>query len=160
MTCGTGLRTRSRDCDGEECPGSPRERLLCARRSCTAVSSACSRAYWVAPRKDPSDRIIPLPLEVCVPSEWLNWGACGSSCGAGVQSRRRSDGCGPSADYRACQSGPCPEWLQWNRWGGCSKSCGEGRLSFECLLEYILAEVFVDALASAPSPEPALVPVR
>uniref|UniRef100_A0A8C5EHC4 Uncharacterized protein n=1 Tax=Gouania willdenowi TaxID=441366 RepID=A0A8C5EHC4_GOUWI len=67
---------------------------------------------------------------------FMNWDACSTSCGEGVQTRAvqclRPDGkpgldCDASqrpAETRACGK-PCPQW-HVGAWSSCSRSCGKG----------------------------------
>ncbi|XP_047673954.1 hemicentin-1 isoform X2 [Tachysurus fulvidraco] len=73
-------------------------------------------------------------------SEWMEWGACSVSCGAGIQKRlRRCNNPQPAnggrhclasdSEIRSCQSKPCPvngQWSDWTPWEECSRTCGQG----------------------------------
>lgn len=70
-------------------------------------------------------------------SEWTLWSNCSSSCGNGLQSRKREctgSSCGGSCDgqsteTRACSSGCCPvngTWSDWSDWSLCPVTCGGG----------------------------------
>ena len=77
-------------------------------------------------------------------SSWSGWGNCSSSCGIGMQIRRRScrfrknpfqisGGCGGRSGFqaRSCHNSPCspqPSSYAWSPWvvGPCSHTCGEG----------------------------------
>ncbi|KAM4896067.1 hemicentin-1 [Sylvia borin] len=87
--------------------------------------------------------LVTVPLTVQVHggfSSWLEWRACSTTCGQGVQERvRQCDspvpanggrGCqGPHRDLRSCHRQPCPvdgSWSEWGLWEECSRSCGQG----------------------------------
>nr|DBA25392.1 TPA: hypothetical protein GDO54_012926 [Pyxicephalus adspersus] len=71
---------------------------------------------------------------------WSLWSSCSSSCGDGIQTRRRKcdnptpqnggRGCmGSEEQQRQCQGPTCPEpepWSEWSPWSPCSVSCGGG----------------------------------
>ena len=119
-SCGTGLKTRSRDyavevyCGGKACIGQNQMNETC--------SSCC-----------PSN---------CIWGQWQKWCHCSKSCNGGIQMRKRyiakAESCGgvcPGvARYtRTCNMQCCPRdcvWENWNTWGHCfygeGKLCGKG----------------------------------
>ena len=75
----------------------------------------------------------------CLWSGYSAWSGCSSSCGVGVQRRKRKilqpagEGgkeCeGNAEETRPCQSAPCPvdcEWANYGAWSTCTKTCGGG----------------------------------
>lgn len=104
-TCGGGLRTSSRECNGAiwglSCTGS-------ASRSESCATDRCGQ--W---------------------SDWTLWGACDKSCGDGVQRRSRTciggnDCEGENIERRSCNLRSCVEWTAWSEWSSCSTTCGNG----------------------------------
>ncbi|XP_071373120.1 hemicentin-1, partial [Centroberyx affinis] len=73
-------------------------------------------------------------------SEWMAWGPCSVSCGAGTQKKLRqcnnplpANGgrhcTGSDTETRSCQGKPCPvdgNWSEWSAWEECSRTCGQG----------------------------------
>eukprot|EP00118_Oscarella_pearsei_P001978 m.9100 g.9100 ORF g.9100 m.9100 type:complete len:509 (+) comp21089_c0_seq2:151-1677(+) len=69
---------------------------------------------------------------------WRDWSACSTTCGMGIQSRRRAcfnvaseNKCGGlPIETRQCRNGRCPPidgtWATWSGWTTCSSSCGQG----------------------------------
>lgn len=103
-SCGSGVQTRSRSCDGVGCPGMPTEQRTCELRPCN---------MW---------------------SEWCEWSPCRATCGIGEKTRTRycelgTNRCeGPDFEVSRCDAGPCPEWSSWSDWTSCSASCGGGTM--------------------------------
>ncbi|CAJ1370240.1 unnamed protein product [Effrenium voratum] len=75
----------------------------------------------------------------CAWSDWAPWGTCSSSCGTGLQARKRensearnggADCYGNATESTSCVDlPPCPvdcEWDDWTQWAGCTVSCGAG----------------------------------
>jgi len=63
-------------------------------------------------------------------SQWSRWTSCSTTCGQGVQTRRRQCSqqgmCNaPLYESRACSVEGCMS--QWSQWSLCSKECGNGR---------------------------------
>uniref|UniRef100_UPI00193A61B8 uncharacterized protein LOC120335429 n=1 Tax=Styela clava TaxID=7725 RepID=UPI00193A61B8 len=108
VSCGRGLRSRFRACDGGDagtlgCRGDTEQIESC-------VTGFCS--YY---------------------DEWSVWRACSQTCGGGVRERTRNcigtglTRCvGPNVDRQNCNSNPCPEWQDWTEWTDCSTTCGGG----------------------------------
>jgi len=100
VTCGSGLRIRSRECLGDlsNCPGPSTDSIECDAGVC-----------W---------------------SQWSDFGPCSVTCGLGLQTRTRTclgdpSACpGVAADSIQCDAGPC--WSQWSDFGPCSTTCGSG----------------------------------
>ena len=100
VTCGSGLRTRTRECLGDtsNCPGTATDSIECDAGLC-----------W---------------------SQWSDFGPCSVTCGLGVQTRSRTCLGDPSAcpgeaiDGIQCDAGSC--WSQWSDFGPCSVTCGLG----------------------------------
>ncbi|XP_020629634.1 SCO-spondin-like [Orbicella faveolata] len=72
-------------------------------------------------------------------SSWSRWGQCSSSCGTGLQTRKRSctnpppsyggKTCvGPAEQHKNCLLKKCPDggWSSWSSWGQCTGYCGTG----------------------------------
>ncbi|XP_067679122.1 A disintegrin and metalloproteinase with thrombospondin motifs adt-1-like isoform X3 [Haliotis asinina] len=116
QTCGGGLRSRKRDCDGPffggaDCSGSEEEQEVCNEQNCP------------------------------VDGEWKNWeiwGTCSTTCGGGIQWRDRGcigpfwggqDCLGNSKESRDCNTQSCPEdgyFNDWAQWSLCDVTCGGG----------------------------------
>ncbi|XP_076472736.1 SCO-spondin-like isoform X3 [Babylonia areolata] len=124
VTCGTGSKSRTRQCDnpapmggGENCTGSASDTADCTMAACE------------------------------VDGNWGSWGPymeCSVTCGDGIKSRTRqcdnpaptnggSPCSGSSTDNTECTAGsPCPvdgNWGSWGPYGVCSVTCGEGTKS-------------------------------
>ncbi|GFT31287.1 hemicentin-1 [Nephila pilipes] len=120
MSCGVGLRQRSRICDnpkpqfgGSDCVGNDDEIDSCLLTKCPVDGS------W---------------------SVWSDWQPCSVTCGDGIQYRTRdcnnpepqhggSSCYGESKESQECNNVECPvhgEWGDWNEWSLCSSSCGGG----------------------------------
>jgi len=119
-SCGGGVQERSRSCDnpapssgGSACAGENKETQACNAGGCPVNGN------W---------------------GDWGAYGACSTTCGAGVQERSRpcnnpapSNGgssCGGSSkETKSCNAGKCPvngKWTPWGSYGKCSKFCGDG----------------------------------
>ncbi|XP_076472749.1 uncharacterized protein LOC143302101 isoform X14 [Babylonia areolata] len=121
VTCGTGSKSRTRQCDnpapmggGENCTGSASDTADCTMAACE------------------------------VDGNWGSWGPymeCSVTCGDGIKSRTRqcdnpaptnggSPCSGSSTDNTECTAGsPCPVDGNWGSWGPymeCSVTCGDG----------------------------------
>ncbi|XP_072048167.1 A disintegrin and metalloproteinase with thrombospondin motifs adt-1-like [Amphiura filiformis] len=118
VTCGGGIRERTRDCndpdpfDFTQCqgPASERDPTLCNRDECPQPP------VW---------------------NEWQPWGGCSLPCGGGEQVRIRTcydeqpnDGrfCAPgnSIQSQDCNTQVCAAWSPWNTWSACTVECGGG----------------------------------
>ena len=109
VTCGSGLRTRSRECLGDpsSCPGPATDSIECDAGSC-----------W---------------------SQWSDFGPCSVTCGIGVETRTRTclgdpAACpGEATDSIQCDAGSC--WSEWSDFGPCSTTCeaGEQTRTRDCL---------------------------
>ncbi|WAR23497.1 SSPO-like protein [Mya arenaria] len=116
VTCGGGMRNRTRECDmpefgGENCAG-PADQ-----------SEGCSD--------------FPCPID-CVFGEWIGWSACSVTCANGTRWRSREtfgpyfggqDCTGATYDEEVCVTESCPvdgEWDTWGPWAECNVSCGGG----------------------------------
>ena len=78
-------------------------------------------------------------MVACTVSEWSVWGACGATCGATTQSRKRTivaeasgggAACPALTDTRGCDPISCPQQCvvgAWGAWGTCTKNCGGGQ---------------------------------
>ncbi|KAK3592034.1 hypothetical protein CHS0354_019289 [Potamilus streckersoni] len=116
VTCGYGLRNRSRTCNGPfyngtPCPGKSEETESCNTFSCPVDGD------W---------------------KQWEEWGECSVTCGKGVQTRTRecitplyggADCSGPAEESRNCNDFPCPidgVWTEWAAWSECSVTCANG----------------------------------
>ncbi|XP_078493368.1 uncharacterized protein LOC100178652 isoform X2 [Ciona intestinalis] len=111
LTCGGGLHSRSRICDGEVpgsevCKGDEQEVKTCNTEDC---------ATW---------------------TRWSTWSECSHSCNTGHQVRERqcnvtdivrcSSLTGPDNEIQVCLLGICGRWLEWSQWTSCSTTCGDG----------------------------------
>ncbi|XP_052807330.1 semaphorin-5B-like isoform X6 [Mya arenaria] len=132
VSCGTGSKTRNRNCDnpppsggGDACLGDSSESEVCNLGSCTQNVNG----GW---------------------GLWLDWSTCSVSCGGGVRSRSRScndptpvgegrlcvdadDGQEKNSDFEAeaCNTAQCIEnqnggWSTWIRTSDCTVTCGGG----------------------------------
>merc|ERR1719389_592985 len=82
----------------------------------------------------------------CVLSDWSQWAACSTTCGAGQKRRERAIVAHASDASSACKAAlsetltcvvnplhsmPCGvrdcEWNEWTDWWGCSTPCGGGQ---------------------------------
>ena len=123
MSCGGGLRSRSRSCNGPlhggmECNGATSAKSTCNTQPCPVDGG------WTT---------------------WGSFGACLTTCGSGTKVRSRTctnptpaaggkpcygqDANGVAYEHMACAHRPCPvhgSWLHWGSWSKCSASCGRG----------------------------------
>ncbi|XP_052257629.1 SCO-spondin-like [Dreissena polymorpha] len=118
VTCGGGLRNRSRDCDRPEHGG----------ENCAGPSEQA---------EDCND--FPCPID-CVFGEWSLWSACSVTCANGTQWREREaygpyhggKNCsGNLRDERVCVAASCPVdgmWNDWSAWDACNVTCGGGTM--------------------------------
>ncbi len=98
ITCGSGYRTRNRECrignDGSICAGRNSETETCNSGFCP----------------------------------WMAWNSCSKSCDGGEQSRSRycpGGGCeGIGEQRKDCNVMHCVMWSVWNSWTSCSRTCG------------------------------------
>lgn len=120
VTCGGGVRLRSRQCDnpaplrgGVDCIGFAQEAGDCNAEECIVDGS------WAS---------------------WESWTTCSVTCDGGTSARFRSCSnptpsslgkycVGPSFDVTACSQIPCPvngNWSAWSDWSTCSVTCSVG----------------------------------
>ncbi|XP_013408472.1 hemicentin-1-like [Lingula anatina] len=109
-TCGGGNRVRRRSCTspppqngGLDCPGSPTQSQSCNTNPCRVIGN------------------------------WEGWSVCSTTCGRGMETRRRrcTGNCsGVSlAQTRDCNIRECSVnggWTAWSTWSRCSRTCGGG----------------------------------
>jgi hypothetical protein len=85
------------------------------------------------------------PPQDCVMENWLNWGACSTTCGVGQETRTRAvktysmNGGKPCpsnlTETQGCNLGPCTvpcapvncSYAEWDTWGSCDKCGGIAR---------------------------------
>ncbi|CAG5110064.1 Oidioi.mRNA.OKI2018_I69.chr2.g4510.t1.cds [Oikopleura dioica] len=120
VTCGNGVKTRSRSCEHGEigqngCTGDVESEMFCA------TNIRCP--YF---------------------TEWSQWSICSQSCLGGTRSRSRECSSpddmtlecdGEKNEEEPCATGPCPYWAEWGEWGACSNLCGGGDMkrNRECI---------------------------
>ncbi|KAL8625611.1 hypothetical protein ACOMHN_043886 [Nucella lapillus] len=141
VTCGGGVKLRSRTCvgplfGGKDCDGAKLENVTCNAHACPVDG------VW---------------------EDWAEWSSCSVSCGGGTQKRTRNctgplhggaNCTGPADDQRSCNDHYCPDsvfilcqtqylcyvagccccckttegpyWRPWSPWSTCSASCEGG----------------------------------
>lgn len=116
QTCGTGLRTRTRDILTNPRYGGTACQI-------TSQSEECNTN--------------PCPIN-CTVSAWTPFSACSQTCGPGISSRTRKvviqskyggAACPPLLEEIPCNLKPCPiacEVGAWSSWSKCDVTCGGG----------------------------------
>ncbi|XP_060766580.1 A disintegrin and metalloproteinase with thrombospondin motifs 9-like isoform X3 [Neoarius graeffei] len=126
------------ECDPDDRPATEQE---CAMPQCP---SRPNNHAAFPPDQDPHKKAAPAGRADRIrgarpQSQWRfgPWGACSSTCAGGFQRRAvvcqdengyPANSCDESVrpvEQRACESGPCPQWV-YGEWGKCSKPCGGG----------------------------------
>lgn len=126
VSCGGGIKVKTRECTLPQVLGIERLKLLCPGES--SETASCSE-------------------EACPkPTQWSEWSPCSKSCGGGTRTKvrecinqRDSNGNPCKVDLvesEVCNADPCPEWTEWTPWTECTQSCGGGsrKKARECLL--------------------------
>jgi len=126
-TCGSGRKSRIRDCNspapahgGKKCSGDAKESQTCEDRPCKIIVDGA----W---------------------GRWSHWSSCSKTCGSGRQTRVRDCNSpapanggkkcyGDAKESQTCEDRPCRikvdgQWGSWGSWSSCTKTCGPGSRS-------------------------------
>jgi hypothetical protein len=109
VSCGGGLKHRSRTCSGNSCSGDSRDSETCNDQACPVPS------VW---------------------RSWSSWSSCSQSCGGGEKTRSRS--CtGPSCfgsvqDSESCNTFECAAMEPWGNWASCNCSTQKRKRTRHC----------------------------
>jgi len=143
-TCGSGVRTDTRDCLQGTCTESLRRSVSCEREACVVYGNwkmgTCSATCGSGVRTDTRDclqgtcteslrRSVSCEREACV--VYGNWeiGTCSATCGSGVRTDRRVCVQGTCTENLvrsvSCEVSDCQVYSEW-RVGACSVTCGRG----------------------------------
>lgn len=124
VTCGNGIKVRSRICHN------PTKRNVCRGQNLMVKNCKAPDCDHLRSRQ-----VSWLP--------WTQWSTCSASCGRGHQMRWRfcysprdksnATKCSPKAPFevhsRICNATPCnysSVWTTWTKWKGCNRGCGIG----------------------------------
>ncbi|XP_063113205.1 A disintegrin and metalloproteinase with thrombospondin motifs 9 isoform X9 [Cavia porcellus] len=182
VTCGQGRATRQVVCvnysdhvvDQSECDLDyiPETEQDCSMSPCPRWTPDRDLAMYPLPNEDFRPRgSSPSRTHVLGGNQWRTgpWGACSSTCAGGSQRRVvvcQDENGYPARDcverikpdeQRACESGPCPQWV-FGSWGECSRPCGGGVRSRQVVCQRAggqrVPDLSCDVLERPPDREP------
>ncbi|XP_069355475.1 spondin-1 [Maniola hyperantus] len=162
VTCGKGLRMRTRDYRmPQKAQMFSCDRQLVSKEMCVAAVAECEGDSANEADSDFSAAPVEDVSGICKTSEWGAWSECSVTCGIGMNTRRRhflnqmglkkcplvhteenrkcmQPQCS-EADLQADISDPTCPTTEWSAWSPCSASCGRG-VGFRTRLLLVPAE--------------------